>query len=119
MVAQQARASFLIDLPIATQNVVDEFVRVTCAIFQRRQFDRQDVDAVVEVLAKVSLFDLERQVAVGCCNDSHIDASFLVRADSPHRTVFQDTQKFRLQAERHFADLVDEQCSAVGDFEQA
>ena len=56
---------------------------------QRRQFQRHDVDPVVEILAEMALSDLLFHIAVGCGQQAHIHAPLFERTDAPHGTVFQ------------------------------
>src|SRR5262245_37236566 len=51
---------------VASQEETHEVREVVDAITQRRQLDGDDVDAIVEVLAKAAVLDGLLQVAVGC-----------------------------------------------------
>ncbi len=65
---------------------------VAAPFAQRRQFQRQDVDPVVQVLAEAAGRDLRRQIAVGRRQQPHVDAAFLERADAAQGAVLQHAQ---------------------------
>ena len=71
-----------------------------------------DVDAVEEVLAEAPLLDLGLEVAVGRGDDARVERQLLVAADRADRALLQGAQQLRLHAQRHLADLVEEQGAA-------
>ena len=56
------------------QEVAHEVADVLQALAQRRQAQRHDVEAVVEVLAEQALLDLRLELAVGGGDDAHVGA---------------------------------------------
>src|SRR6204780_3673146 len=58
-------------------------------------------------------------IFVGGGNDAHVDRGFDFAAEAADFVVFEDAQKFRLSGCGHFADFVEEQGAAVGEFETA
>ena len=93
------------------RNIVDP-------IAQRRQRDLERVDAEHQVLAKLLLGDHLLQVAMGGADDADIDFKRLVVADAADLAAFEHAQQLGLHGLGQFADLVEEQRAAVGDFEQ-
>jgi hypothetical protein len=76
-------------------------------------------EAVEQVLAEAAVLHLRAQVAVGGGDEAHVDVAHLIAADRADLAELHRAQQRRLQIERQFADFVEEQCAAVGGFEQA
>lgn len=85
---------------------------------QRRDADGHAVEAKVEVRAKRTRLDFERQVPVRCADESNAHDPAAGRADAPHLSVFEDTKQLRLKGERKVSDFVEEHRSTVGRFEK-
>ena len=81
--------------------------------------DREDGEAVVEVLAKALLAHGLEQVAIGRGNDPDIDPDRRRAADPIELALLEDAEQLDLSLERQFADLVEEESAAVGQFEAA
>ncbi|MCY1222594.1 hypothetical protein D9M72_346920 [compost metagenome] len=81
---------------------------------QRRDGDREDVEAVIEVLAEPALAHFVDQVLVGGRDQPHIDPVRMARADRLDLALLHGTQELHLHFERQVADLVEEQGAAVG-----
>ena len=86
---------------------------------QRRDFDREDAQAIEKVPAETARIDLFLQVAIGRSDDPDIDFARTSVADALQFLLLQNAQQFRLHRERHFADFVEKQCAAVRQFEAA
>ena len=63
---------------------------------QRRHFDREDVQAIVEVLTEGPLFDHLFQILVGRGNDPNIGILRAVAADALECALLQYTKKLDL-----------------------
>src|ERR1700758_976428 len=84
---------------------------------QCRNLDGKYIQAKKEIRAELMIFDHRRQVLVGRCNQTHVGAK-RSRASQPLKLAFlQDTKKLRLQLERNFADLIQEQSAVVREFQ--
>jgi hypothetical protein len=84
------------------QEVAHEVADVLEPLAQRRQAQRHDVEAIVEVLAEQALLDLRLELAVGGGDDA-------IRADRRRSVVTRhlpDAQRPR-RLHRHVADLVE------------
>ena len=86
---------------------------------KRRQANLERVDAEIQVLAEFVLADHCPQVAIGGTKHADVDAIGLGVADAADFARFQESQQLDLNVLVEFADLVEEQRAAVGDFEQA
>ena len=81
---------------------------------QRRNRQRQNVEAIEQVLAKLSVFDPVEQFAVGRGYDADVDLDRLAAADRLDRAFLQRAKQFDLGGERQLADFVEEQRAAGG-----
>src|SRR5665213_3032320 len=79
---------------------------------QRWNRQRQNVQAIEQVLAKLSVFDTLEQFAVGCRYDADVDFDGLATADRLDRAFLQGAKQFDLGCERQLADFVEEQRAA-------
>ena len=87
---------------------------------QRRELDRDDVEAIQQVLAKRALRDGAAKIAMGRGEDADVDRALARRADRAARDPDSSTRSsFACSADRHLADLVEEQRAAVRLGEQA
>ena len=86
---------------------------------KRRQMNGDNVQAVIQVLAKAALSDPLEQVAVGGRDEPHIHTNRFRTAQALEFTLLQDPQQFRLQFERKVADLIEKQSTALSLFEAA
>ena len=91
---------------------------VLAALAQRRQDDRDDVDAVVEVFAEPPLGDRLGQVLVGRGDDADVGLQLLEPADAPEPPLLQHAQQLDLHHRAHLADLVEEDRALLGHLEQ-
>jgi hypothetical protein len=72
-----------------------------------------------QVFAEQALLDALVEILVGGGNDAHIGLDRLMATDAIEISVGEHTQQACLQLGRHVADLVKEQCAALGLFETA
>ncbi len=89
------------------------------ALAQRRQRDREDVEAVVEVLAERLLADGLEQVAIGGGDDPDVDLDRRPAADALELALLEDAEQLGLGLQGQLADLVEEERAAVGQLEAA
>src|SRR5262249_10888028 len=81
--------------------------------------DRDHVEPVVEIFAELAVGDLTLEVAMRGGDEPDVDANVGMPAHAAKRQRFQQTQELRLERTRHLSNLVEEQCAAVGQVEQA
>ena len=93
--------------------------QVLDAVAQRRHPDRDDVDAVVEVLAEPSFLHRLLEIHVGGDDQTEFGPDRLRAADAFDLAFLDRAQQLRLQVEAQVADLVEEQRAAGRQLELA
>ena len=97
----------------------DELGKIFEAVAQGREDQGKNVDAVEEVAAEFVVFDAVFEVAVGGNDDADVHFDGLVATDAFDFAFFEDAEKLGLHGDRHIADFVEEEGSALGLFEFA
>ena len=77
------------------------------ALAKRWDVDRDDVQSVVEILAKVFRFHLRDENPVRRGDDPEVDLGDLCSADGSHFSILQNAEQFTLECQTHVADLVE------------
>ena len=88
------------------------------AVAQRRNVDRDDGEAVVEVGAEGAFGGHLLEVGVAGGDDPHVDGDHLVAAHAPDLLLLKHPQQLSLERQREGADLVEEERAAVGGLEE-
>src|SRR5947199_180246 len=101
------------------EEVLDQERQVLDPLAQRRQQDRDDVQPVVQVLAEAPRLHFGLEVLVGGGEDADVDLEGAVAAHPLELALLEHAQDLRLRLRPHVADLVEEECPAVGDLELA
>src|SRR2546428_121787 len=101
------------------QEVLDEERDVAPPIAERRELDRHDVQAIVEVLAEAPLLHERLEISVGRREHAHVDADRVGPAHALDRALLEHAQELRLELDRHVADLVEVERPPVGELELA
>ena len=86
---------------------------------QRRQVDGDDIETIVEILAKDLLFDPLFEIGVGGGDDAYVGLDRLDTAEAHELLLLDDPQQLGLGFERDVADLVEEDRAVVGCLEEA
>ena len=86
--------------------MIGQYRQVFHAFAQGRQFDGDDVEAVIQILAELALVDQLFGFAVGGGDDAHVDGDRFASADFIDFVFLQDAQEFRLERRRHFGDFI-------------
>ena len=81
--------------------------------------DRENVEAVVEVCAEFAGFHHLGEVAIGGGDQAGVGADGARTAEAFEFALLQNAQEFGLQLDRNFADFVEEDRAAMGQFEAA
>src|SRR4051794_9695875 len=89
------------------------------ALAQRRDLDGEHVQPVVEVLTHLAVDNRFLRIAVRCGDDARFDVDLLVAADAPELPFFEHAEQLDLQLDRHLSNFVEEDRTALGDFEVA
>ena len=96
------------------QEPIGEQGKVLAPLVQRRQAELDDVQAMVQILAKVLPLALGFEILVRRRDDSHVDRN---RPPSTHpfdHALLQHTQEFGLRRQAQVTHLVQEQGPAIG-----
>ncbi len=104
---------------LAGDEVPDEERDVLGPVAQRREADREDAEAVVEVGPEAPLAHLALDVAVRGGDDPHVGPLRPRRAEPLELAALEDPQELRLDLEGELGDLVEEDRAPVGDLEPA
>ena len=102
---------------VLVDEVPDEHGHVLGALAQRRHGDREDVQAVPEVLAEAPRLHLLVEATVRGGDQAHVDLQGRRAAHALELPVLDHPQQLGLELERQLADLVEEEGAAVGDLE--
>ena len=105
-------------LGVLRQEVLGEQRDVLAALAERRQRDRDDVDAVEQILAEPPFGDRFRQILVGRGDHADVGLQLLEPADAAEPPLLQHAQQLHLHDGAHLADLVEEDRALLGDLEQ-
>ena len=104
---------------VAAQEELGELRQVVETIAQRRQLDRNDVEAKEEVAAERAVLDRALEVDVGRRDQAERRLDRLGAADPFDLAFLNGAQQLGLQVEPQVADLVEEQRAAAGQLELA
>ena len=91
----------------------------SCPFAERRIHDREHVETVVEIAAKLLVRNHRDEVPVRGGQQPDIDANRPGAAEPFELLLLQHTQQLRLQLQRNIADLVQEERAAVRHLEAA
>src|SRR5689334_19157010 len=92
---------------------------VVSPVAQGRDGDGKDVEPIVQVRAELARLDHGAQVTVGGGDQARIRADRPRAAETLELPLLQDAQQLRLQLERDFAHLVEEDAAAMRQLEPA
>ena len=100
-------------LGIAQQEVARQQQYVLAPLPQGRQVEGDDVQPVVEILAKTPCLHLRQGIPVGGADEAHVHRLQLAAADPLQGAGLDEAQQLALQVQIHLADLVEEQGAAI------
>src|SRR5262245_7024770 len=103
----------------ALEEVARDLNHVVAARAQRRDFDREDAQAIEQVLTKATIGDGLLEIAIRRGDDSNVDAVSAIVADALVLAFLQHSQQLALQIERNLSDFVKEDRASVGQLEAA
>src|SRR5215831_13513750 len=86
---------------------------------KRRQFERNNADAIKQIFAKLILLHYFGQIAVRRSDNTHIDRNLFRTANPPDRTFLQDAEQLYLHGQAGIPDLIEKDRALVGNFEQS
>ncbi len=86
---------------------------------QRRQGQREDIQAIEQVFAETPRRDFFTQVSVRRRQHAHVELNHVATAEAFDLTFLQHAQQLGLQRQAHLGDLVEQQRTALCLFELA
>ena len=101
------------------RSMIDQQRDVLATFTQWWQMDLGAVDAEVEILAELLLLDLMTKVTIGRTHEPDIRVMFVVGTEPDDFTRLQHAKELGLHGQRHVTDLIQEERSLVGVFEDA
>src|SRR6188768_828163 len=101
------------------QEMIAQERNVLGTLPQRRHFQRDGVDAEVEVLAQPALAQGVVEVDVGVADQAEVHPDQPVTPDGTVLALLEHPQKFGLKIRGHLPDFVEQQRTALRHFEQA
>ena len=70
----------------------DQWNNTVIALADCRYIDRNNVESIVEIEAKLSLFDHLFKILMGCCQNSNINCSAVGVAKTSNAPIFEKSQ---------------------------
>jgi len=99
---------------VTLEQVVGQQRYVAATVAQRRHGDREDVEAIVEILAEAAGAHFALEIAVGGGQHTRVDLARLGLADQGDLPLLQDAQQLDLHRLRGLADFIEEDGAAIG-----
>ena len=103
----------------AGYEMAGEVRNVFGAVAQGFESDAEDIEAVVEILAKKAFFDALREVEIGGGDYTNVETDSLITAEPFDFFFLKDAQQLRLNGEGHISNFVKEYGSVIGAFKLA
>ena len=89
---------------------------VFSTLAERRKVERDDVDSVIEIFAKLSFADELFEILVGGRYDTHVHFDGMSPADAGEFPLLKDSQQFGLSHSAEIPNFVEEQGTGVCEF---
>src|SRR5262245_10058607 len=91
----------LLDLPLhsrgeASDEMADQWLDVPRALAQRRDADREDIQAIVEIITEAVRFDHLGEVSVRRCHQTNVDPDGPSSADTHELLILENAEELRL-----------------------
>ena len=93
--------------PELLHEVLEQREDVLRAIAQRRQVDREYMQAIIEILAKRAPGHGDLQVAIRRRDDAHVGLEHPRAAEALEFALLEDAQELRLHRRAHLPDFVE------------
>jgi hypothetical protein len=90
---------------------------VVRAFAERRQAQRDDGEAIIEVFAELAFLDHLPEVAVRRADETQVQRDRAMRAEPLDRAGLEETEDFHLRGGVDLPDLIEEEGAAVRGFE--
>src|ERR1700678_2315381 len=86
---------------------------------ERGHMNIEDVEAIIKILAQLSIGYGIVWNLVRCREHAHVHRSFDFTAEASQLVILEYAQQFGLRADRHLANLVEQQSSPFREFKAA
>ena len=106
-------------LVVAIEEVVREEHDIALTLAQRRNVNRENVQAVVKVFSELSFTDHLLQILVRSRNDADIHTDCFISSDTLEFMFLKHAEKLDLERCGDFPDFIEEDSAAVCHFEAA
>ena len=93
--------------------------QIIAAFAQGGDRNREDVEAIIEILAEFTFFHVAEQIAIRGGEQANVNLDRAVAADAFEFAFLEHAKQFRLQVEGDFAHFVEEQGALISQFEAA
>src|ERR1019366_10155625 len=103
----------------AREKKIGEIGNIFLAFAQRRDVNGNDVEAIIKVLAKSSLFERLAQIAVGGGEQAYVNFHSACAAEAFEFALLQHAEKLDLDCGRNIADFIEKERALVGEFKLA
>src|SRR4029077_19746409 len=100
------------------QEQLGERLDLRWAIAQRRHPQLDAVEPVVEILSEATLRDLAPEITVCGGQEAHVNLTRVERSEPQDFLRFGPSKQLRLKHERQIRDLVEEDGTSIGGFEE-
>ena len=100
------------------QQIIDEQIQVLHPLAQHRDADGGRGEAMEQIGAQLSGGDRFLGIAIGRCDEPHVDRALAGRADRADRVHLEDAQERHLRRLVHFCDFVEEEGAVLGGGDQ-
>ena len=84
---------------------------------QRGDMDLEDIEAIVQILAELTVVDRRLEISIGRRNDANIGSNRLPTPDARELKILENMEQLRLKRRGHFPDLVQAQGTAARELE--
>ena len=88
------------------------------ALVKRGEFDADNRQTIVKILAELALLEESGHVAIRCRQHTHIDGRVLVGTDPAHLLFLDHAKQFDLKRKRGFRDFIEKKRAPVARFDQ-
>src|SRR6185503_16564556 len=100
------------------QKVIDQNRNVSTSFAERRHIDRQDVDAVIQIVSETTIRHHRAQVAIRRRDHSDVHVDLMRTTDATDLSLLKRTQQLRLNTNIELRNLVEKQRPSIRDLEQ-
>src|SRR5260221_2494359 len=97
--------------------MIDQDFNIAYPLAERWYDDLDNSNAEIEVFPETPLGHFQFQIPIRGSDHANIDRAWLALAETVDHVFFQYSKQVGLEIQRHFANLVEAQHAAIGEFE--